>query len=118
VRALGIVVFSAALSCMPSMAQTSPEYVPSSAYRALTCPQLAKEGRSISKRGFAASGLLAGQGGSDATETAAAVVIVWPVTPPKQRSKILALADSQMGALEQASIESQCSIRFQRPPRS
>jgi hypothetical protein len=77
-------------------------------------------GRAISKRGFVASGLKAGQGGSDATDTAAAVVIVWPASShvgDKQRSDKIALANSEMDALEQASIASQCSIRFQRPSK-
>lgn len=103
------------------MAQTSPKYVPSSVYHAFTCDQLAQEGRAVSKRGFAASGLRAGQGGSDATTTASAIVIVWPEKAhgvDKQQSDNLALADGQMNAIEQASVESQCSIRFQRQPAS
>jgi hypothetical protein len=86
------------------------------AYRAMTCLQLAQEGREVSKRGFAASGLPAGRGGSDLTEAAPAVVIVWPVSSPagdKQRSDKIALANNEMDAVEQASIASQCSIRFQ-----
>jgi len=66
-----------------------------------------------------ASGLQAGLGGSDSTPTAPAIVIVWPATSPvgpRQRSEDLALAFKQMDAIEQASVESQCSIRFQRPP--
>jgi hypothetical protein len=121
-RFISIVTFAtAALSCTSGLAQNSPAYTPSSDYRTLTCPELAKEGRSISKRGFMLSGLKAGLGGSDGTETAPAIVIVWPVTSPvgdKQRSEDIALAFRQMDAVEQASIESQCSIRFQRPPAS
>ena len=84
----------------------------------LTCAQLAQESRAISKRGFVLSGLKAGLGGSDGTATAPATVIVWPATSSvgdKQRSENLALALKQMDAAEQASIESQCSIRFLRP---
>src|ERR1039458_9267463 len=78
-RFVGIMMFAvAALSCAPGLAQTLPGSVSSSTYREFTCLQLAQEGRAISKRGFVASGLKAGQGGSDATDTAAAVVIVWP----------------------------------------
>jgi hypothetical protein len=117
-RAIGVVVFLAALNCLPSVAQILPTDSPSAAYRALSCKQLAQEGRALSKRGFVASGLLAGQGGSDATLTAAATVLIWPETPREQRSVALALADNQMAALEQASVESQCSIRFQQPPKS
>jgi hypothetical protein len=88
-------------------------------YRKLTCPQLEQEGRAISKRGFALSGLEAGLGGVDSTKTSPAIVIVWPSTAPAgdgKRSEILAATSRQMEAVEQASIASQCSIRFQRPP--
>jgi hypothetical protein len=119
VRFIKMVTFAAALGCAPGWAQTLPKYVPPSAYRALTCDQLAQEGRAISKRGFAASGLRAGQGGSDATPSASAIVFLWPEIPhgrDKQQSESIATADGQMDAVEQASVESQCSIRFQQPP--
>ncbi len=121
-RFIGIMMFAvAALSCAPGLAQILPGSVSSSTYREFNCLQLTQEGRAISKRGFAASGLLlTGHGGSDATETAPAVVIVWPLASAsgdKQQSDKLALAENQMNALEQASIASQCSIRFQRPSK-
>jgi hypothetical protein len=81
---------------------------------------LTQKGHAISRQGFAASGLPVGRGGSDATETAPAVVIVWPLSSKigdKQQSDKLALAENQINALEQASIASQCSIRFQRPSK-
>ena len=121
-RFIGIVTFAtAALSCTSGLAQNIPAYTPASEYRTLTCPELVQEGRAISKRGFMLSGLKAGLGGSVGTETVPAIVIVWPVNSPvgdTQRSDDLALALKQMDAIEQASIESQCSIRFQRPPAS
>jgi len=121
-RFIGIVTFATvALSCTSGLAQNPPAYTPSSDYRKLTCPELAQEGRAISTRGFMRSGLKAGLGGRDGTETAPAIVIVWPATSPvgdKQQSENLALASKQMDAIEQASIGSQCSIRFQRPPAS
>jgi hypothetical protein len=115
-RFIGIVTFAAmALSLTPGLAQIAPD-ASAIAYRAFTCPQMVQEGRAISKRGFAASGLTVGNGGGDATDTAPAVVIVWPVTTvaDKQQSDKLASAMNQMNTLEQASISSQCSIRFQR----
>jgi len=48
-------------------------------------------------------------------------VIAWPAISPigeKQQPENLALAFNQMDTIEQASIGSQCSIRFQRPPAS
>jgi hypothetical protein len=119
-RFIGIVTFAtAALSCTSGLTQIASS--PSNDYRKLTCSELAQEGRAISKRGFMASGLEAGLGGSDGTTTAPAIVIVWPETSPvdpRLRSENLALAFKQMDAIEQASIQSQCSIRFQRPPPS
>jgi hypothetical protein len=122
-RLVGFMMFAvAALSCTPGLAQTLPDSVSSSTYRDFTCLQLTQEGRAISKRGFAASGLLlTGHGGSDATETAPAIVIVWPTSShvdDKQQSDKIALANHEMDALEQASIASQCSIRFQRLSKS
>jgi hypothetical protein len=121
-RAIGVVTFAtAALSCSAALAQNLPASMPSSDYRKLTCPELAQEGRAISRRGFVLSGLKAGLGGRDVTESAPAIVIIWPVASPvgdKQQSENLALALKQMDAIEQASIASQCSIRFQRPPAS
>jgi len=118
-RFIGIAALAmAALGCTSAVAGDSPSYSLSSDYRNLTCAQLAQESRAISKRGFVLSGLKAGLGGSDGTATAPATVIVWPATSSvgdKQRSENLALAIKQMDAAEQASIESQCSIRFLRP---
>jgi hypothetical protein len=101
------------------LAQNLPASAPSPDYRNLGCPELVQEGRALSNRGFVLSRLKAGLGGTDGTETAPAIVIVWPVTSSvgdKQRSENLALAFKQMDAIEDASVRSQCSIRFQRPP--
>jgi hypothetical protein len=113
VRFVGIAALATAvLSCTAALAESSL----SSDYRKLTCSQLEQEGRAISKRGFVLSGLDAGLGGVDGTKTAPAIVIVWPSNPAidGKRSENLALALRQMDAVEQASIASQCSIRFQR----
>ena len=117
-RIIGIVTFAAALSCTPGLAQTSSANAAANGYREMTCLQLSEEGRAVSKRGFAASGLPAGRGGSDSTELAPAIVLVWPASQAgdKQQSDKLASASREMDALEQASVASQCSIRFQRPP--
>lgn len=121
-RFIGIAMLAtAALSCTSVLAQNLPAKTPSSDYRKFTCAELAQEGRAISRKGFVLSGLKAGSGGADGTETAPAIVIVWPVTSrvgDKQGSEDLALAFKQIDAIEEASVQSQCSIRFQRPPPS
>jgi hypothetical protein len=113
-RFIGIVTFAtAALASTPGLTQAWP----TNEYRKLTCSELAQEGRAISKKGFMLSGLKAGGGGSDATQTAPQIVIVWPApVGDNQRSAELALALKQMDAIEVASVASQCSIRFQRSP--
>jgi hypothetical protein len=120
-RVVGMVISAVFLSCAPGMAQTAAKYVPSSVYRAFTCDQLVQEGRAVSKRGFAASGLRAGQRGSHDKTTATSNVIDRTEKDrgvDQQQSDNLALADGQMNAIEQASVEGQCSIRFQRQPAS
>ena len=118
-RFIQIMTCAATLGCAPGWAQTLPKYVPPSAYRALSCDQLVQEGRAVSKRGFLASGFKAGQGGSDATPSASAIVFLWPEMSfdrDKRRSENISVAVGQMDAIEQASVESQCSIRFQQSP--
>jgi hypothetical protein len=122
-RLMGVATLATAaavLSCAAGLAQNLQNLM-SSDYRKLTCAQLEQEGRAISKRGFVLSGLEAGPGGMDGTKTAPAIVIIWPSTPPVgdgKPSENLGLALKQMEAVEQASIASQCSIRFQRPSGS
>jgi hypothetical protein len=118
-RIVGIASFAAVLGCTSGLAQTPPVNASANAYRAMTCLQLAQEGRAISKRGFEASGLPPGRGGTDPTELLLAIIFVWPVSSQagdRQPSDKLALANHEMDALEQASIASQCSIRFQQTP--
>jgi hypothetical protein len=105
--------FAALATAVFSTIAASAQGSLASNYRNLTCDQLEQEGRAISKRGFVLSGLDAGLGGVAGTKTAPAIVIVWPSIDGK-RSESLALALRQMDAVEQASVASQCSIRFQR----
>jgi hypothetical protein len=114
-RALVFAAFGAILSCTSSLAQSSPEKISSTSYNNLTCLQIAQEGRSISKKGFVLAGMQAGTGGSDGSETKSAIVLVWPAVATN--GKQLADADSEMNALELASIGGQCSIQFKRPPK-
>src|SRR5258708_31580223 len=113
-RFFGVMTVAAAgLSCTPCLAQTLPASVSSSTYREFTCLQLMEKGHAISRQGFAASGLPVGRGGSEATETAPAVVIVWPLSSKigdKQQSDKPALAENQMNGLGQASNANQCRL--------
>jgi hypothetical protein len=119
-RIMMFALFGTAFGCTPGLAHGPGEQVSPMIYQKLTCLQIALEGRSISKKGFALAGLQAGTGGSDGSETASAIVIVWPKPShvSDERLAKLAHADSEMDALEQASIQNQCSIQFKRFPKS
>jgi hypothetical protein len=83
----------------------------------MTCLQLAQEGRAISKRGFEASGLPAGRGGTDSTELVPAIVFVWPVSSQagdKQPSDKLALANHEMDALNRQVLQVSAASDFSK----
>jgi hypothetical protein len=116
-RAIVLAAFGTLLFCGLCLGQTrqvSPEL-----YRKLTCLQIAEEGQRISKQGFALAGLPTGNGGIQGSRTASATVIVWPTPSHLAGERLADLSDAanHMNALEQASVESQCSIDFQRPPK-
>src|SRR6185437_6929123 len=109
--------FGVLLSLGPTRAQEACRPISPNTYRYLTCPQIVQDARAVSRKGFILSGLKPGTGGTDKTETQSAVIIVWPASTnaPADKMSKLRYAESQINALEQASIDSQCSIEFERP---
>jgi hypothetical protein len=101
----------------PRPGLTEPAPISPTTYRDFTCAQLAHEGHVVSRKGFLLSGLQPGTGGTDTTEVKSAVIIVWPAAKNLSADKLsdLKYAASQIDALEEASVASQCSIQFQRP---
>lgn len=112
-----LTAFGALMSCLPASAQQTPDMVPPLTYRNLTCPQIVQEGRSVSRNGFALSGLQPGTGGSDLTQSTSALIIFWPIQTDPAKLASLRYANSQMDALEEASVRQQCSIQFLRQPK-
>ena len=99
---------------------TSAEQLSPGTYRGLTCAQIAQQGRSLSRKGFALVGLPAGTGGTNGSPSASAIIFIWPTPSSRlsdEKRAQLALAESQVNALENESVMSQCSIQFQRPPK-
>jgi hypothetical protein len=122
-RILGIVALSAALGgCASSSADVTPAYVSPVAYQTYTCQQLALEAQSISTRAATLSGVQDSQRTKDGVVTAAAIVVFWPaaffVGGDKQNAAELSQMKGQMIAVEQASNQKNCGIKFegQRPP--
>jgi hypothetical protein len=102
----------------PIMAETRSTYVPPFAYSKYDCPQLVREARALSARAAALVGLQPSPRAVDASDKSA--VILWPrafsLVGDKSVADELALMRGQMLAIEEASVRSQCSIQFQRPP--
>jgi hypothetical protein len=120
-RTVWIVVLSAALAgCASSSADITPAYVSPVAYQGYTCQQLALEAQAVSTRAATLSGVQDSKRTSDAVATTAAVVIFWPaaflVGGDKQTAAERGLTKGQMVAIEQASVQKNCGIQFQRPP--
>jgi hypothetical protein len=118
-RASSFAFFIMLLGIMPSWAGEAPPPVPRYSYRTLTCPQIVQMAREVTRRGFGLLGLQPGAGETNDAETKSAVIVVWPTSAkvPPDKTAILLYVESQVEALEQASIESQCSILFERPPQ-
>jgi hypothetical protein len=123
-RYLGIVALGAALGgCASSSAEITPAYISPVAFQGYTCQQLALEAQSLSTRAASLSGVQDSQRTKDQWSTAAAVVIFWPaaflVGGDKQTAAELAQMKGQMVAVEQASIEKKCNIKFENksPPQ-
>lgn len=115
-RAIVLAASGLLLSFDSSRAESALSPISPATYRALTCDQIVQEARSVSRAGFALSGLRPGTGGTDGTAAKAAIILVWPASPHPPSN--LRYADSQMNALEEASIGSQCSIDFRRPAKN
>jgi hypothetical protein len=118
-RAAVLVGLGALANVGSSWAGEVPSPISPDRYRALSCGQIVQEARAVSRRGFVLSGLQPGTGGTDITETRSAVIFVWPASTNTSAEKMVNLryAESQIAALEQASVASQCSIQFQRPDK-
>jgi hypothetical protein len=109
--------------CASSAADITPTYVSPITYQSFTCQQLGQETQAISARAAALSGAQDSQRTRDTVvATTAAVIIFWPaaflVGGDKQTAAKLAQMKGQMIAVEQASIQKNCGIKFegQRPP--
>jgi hypothetical protein len=79
-----------------------------------------QQGHSLSRKGFALVGLPAGTGGTNGSLSASAIIFIWPAPSSRlsdEKRAQLSLFESQVNALENESVMSQCSIQFQRPPK-
>jgi hypothetical protein len=102
------------------LAETKSIYVSPFTYANYDCAQLAREARALSSRSAILAGVQQSPNTTAASDNNGAVVIPWPsafsLVGDKNIADKLALMRGQMLAIEDASVQSQCSIQFQRPP--
>jgi hypothetical protein len=106
----GLVATLAAYATSTS-AETVSTYISPTDYRTLTCQQLLEAAKAISAQSDAKQGSRSRVG-----TTSASPDIAWPIEKIGDDKQTVANRKGQMVALEQASIQMQCSIQFQRPP--
>jgi hypothetical protein len=113
-------VFAAALvaGCASKSSDITPTYVSSVMYQNHSCAQLAAEAQGISARAAQVSGAQDQKRTNDQIATGVAIVVFWPaaflVGGDGPMAAELANLKGQMVAVEQASIQKNCGIQFQR----
>jgi hypothetical protein len=116
---LGIVVLGLA-GCASSADDIGASYVSPVAYENYSCQQLAREAQAVSTRAAQAAGVQNKARTSDAVVTTVGLVVFWPslffLKGDGQQTAELANLKGQMNAIEQASIQKNCGIQFQREP--
>jgi hypothetical protein len=104
--------------CASKSSDISPTYVSSIMYQNHSCAQLAQEAQGVSSRAAQVSGAQDAKRTNDAVATGVAIVIFWPaaflVGGDGPTAAELAQLKGQMVAIEQASIQKNCAIAFQR----
>ena len=119
-RGWGIAALAAlgAAGCASKSSEISASYISPIMYQNHTCPQLAQEAQSVSARAAAVSGAQDAKRTNDQIATGVAIVIFWPaaffVGGDGPVAAELAQLKGQMTAIEQASIQKNCTISFQR----
>src|SRR5262245_745775 len=119
-RSLKILPLCALIAgCASSSAEVRPSYVSPLQYQNLSCQQLGAEAERVSRRASEVSGVQDSNKTSDAWVTGAAIVLFWPaaffVKGDGPTAAELARLKGEFEAIEQASIQKNCGLRFQRP---
>ncbi|MGE0338667.1 MAG: hypothetical protein AB7O79_02195 [Xanthobacteraceae bacterium] len=107
-------------ACAKSADSISASYVSPTIYRDFSCAELSEEAQRVSSRAVAATGAQNQAATRDAVATTVGVVVFWPalflIGGNDTKAAELAQLKGSMEAIEQASIQKRCGIRFQRAP--
>lgn len=104
--------------CASRSEDVSAAYVSPVAYESYSCKELSQEAQRVSSAAATAAGVQDSQRSKDTAATAAAVIIFWPaaffVGGDNAKTAELAQLKGQSQAIEQASVQKKCGIKFQR----
>src|SRR5262245_56771640 len=108
--------------CVGSASQSSdiqPQYVSHLQYQNHSCGQLGAEAERVSRRVAEVSGTQDEKASGDAVATGVAIVIFWPaaffIKGDGATAAELGRLKGEFEAIERASIQRGCGLRFQRP---
>jgi hypothetical protein len=115
---LPVLAAVAVAGCASKSSEITPSYVSPIMYQNHTCAQLAAEAQGVSSRAAQVSGAQDQKRTNDQIATGVAIVVFWPaaflVGGDGPTAAELAQLKGQMVAIEQASVQKNCGIRFQR----
>jgi hypothetical protein len=113
-------IAAALAACASKSNEITAAYVSPVTYQSYNCQQLSQEAQAVSARASAVAGAQDQKRTNDQIATTAAIVIFWPaaffVSGDGPVAAELAQLKGQMVAIEQASIQKKCGIKFQQPP--
>lgn len=105
--------------CATRSKDISPAYVSPVQYQSFTCRQIAEEAGRLSSRAIAASNTQDQKANKDAAGMAIGIFILWPMLLFNEgdgaEAAEVARLKGEMQALEQASIQKNCRIKFETP---
>ena len=117
-KILVLLLAASVAGCASKSENISPTYISPVTYQNYSCQQLSQEAQTVSTRAAIASGQQDKARSGDAVKTAVGVVLFWPTlffldgNGPKAAE--LARLKGEMEAIEQASIQKNCQITFQK----
>jgi hypothetical protein len=112
---LGLIV----AGCATRAENISAAYVSPIQYQSFTCAQLQEEAARVSARAAVASGAQDQKANNDAVATGVGVILFWPalffIKGDAASAQEIAQLKGDMDAIEQANIQKNCGLQFQRP---
>lgn len=120
-----VVLMGVALgACASSSDEVGSIYVSPLAYQHYSCQQISQEAERVSRRASEIAGVQDSKASNDAVMTGVGLVLFWPslffIKGDGQSAAELGRLKGEFEALEKASIEKNCGLKFQRaqPPQS